>query len=97
LRFYALFKQATVGPCNVPKPGMLEFVAKAKWQAWKDLSVGAGMTKDTAVATYVAELEKIAPSWQLMAASTQPQRVWPSAAASAAAAAHPLIVACPLQ
>jgi hypothetical protein len=31
LRFYSLFKQATTGPCNVPKPGMLEFVAKAKW------------------------------------------------------------------
>ena len=31
LRFYALFKQATVGPCTVPKPGLLEFVNRAKW------------------------------------------------------------------
>lgn len=37
LRIYALFKQATQGPCNAPKPGMLDFVNKAKWEAWKSL------------------------------------------------------------
>ncbi len=45
-----------MGPCNTAKPGMLEFVAKAKWNAWKELGA---MPKDTAVATYVAELEKV--------------------------------------
>lgn len=29
--------QATEGPCNTPKPGMLDFVNKAKWDAWKSL------------------------------------------------------------
>lgn len=29
--------QATQGPCNTPKPGMLDFVNKAKWDAWKSL------------------------------------------------------------
>ena len=29
--------QSTVGPCNVPKPGALDFVGKAKWNAWKEL------------------------------------------------------------
>ncbi|KAM3860319.1 enoyl-CoA delta isomerase 2 [Diretmus argenteus] len=37
LKIYALFKQATQGPCNSPKPGMLDFVNKAKWDAWKSL------------------------------------------------------------
>ncbi|XP_034145359.1 enoyl-CoA delta isomerase 2, mitochondrial isoform X3 [Esox lucius] len=37
LKIYALFKQATQGPCNTPKPGMLDFVGKVKWEAWKSL------------------------------------------------------------
>lgn len=37
LKIYALFKQATQGPCNTPKPGMMDFVNKAKWDAWKSL------------------------------------------------------------
>lgn len=31
------YLQATVGPCNTPKPSMLDFVNKAKWDAWKSL------------------------------------------------------------
>ncbi|NXH21986.1 ECI2 isomerase, partial [Bucco capensis] len=37
LKLYALFKQATEGPCNAPKPSMLDFVKKAKWDAWNSL------------------------------------------------------------
>ncbi|RLW04480.1 hypothetical protein DV515_00005778 [Chloebia gouldiae] len=37
LKLYALFKQATEGPCKAPKPGMLDFVKKAKWDAWNSL------------------------------------------------------------
>ncbi|NXI46270.1 ECI2 isomerase, partial [Galbula dea] len=37
LKLYGLFKQATEGPCNAPKPGMLDFVKKAKWDAWNSL------------------------------------------------------------
>lgn len=37
LKIYALFKQATQGPCNTPKPGMLDFVNKVKWDTWKSL------------------------------------------------------------
>lgn len=29
------YLQATVGTCVVPKPGMMDFVGKAKWEAWK--------------------------------------------------------------
>jgi acyl-CoA-binding protein len=31
LKFYSLYKQGTIGKCNIPKPGMLEFVEKSKW------------------------------------------------------------------
>lgn len=34
LEIYALYKQATVGDCNTPRPGMLDFKGKAKWDAW---------------------------------------------------------------
>lgn len=37
LKMYALFKQATVGPCNAPKPSMVDFVGRAKWSAWNEL------------------------------------------------------------
>ena len=39
LKLYALFKQATVGPCNTPKPGMMDFVNRAKWTAWSELKM----------------------------------------------------------
>lgn len=35
LELYALYKQATVGDVNTPRPGMLDFKGKAKWDAWK--------------------------------------------------------------
>ncbi|KAG8442441.1 hypothetical protein GDO86_011285 [Hymenochirus boettgeri] len=50
LKLYALFKQATQGPCNTPKPGMLDFVNKAKWDAWKSLG---SLSKDDARHSYV--------------------------------------------
>ncbi|NXY18736.1 ECI2 isomerase, partial [Atrichornis clamosus] len=52
LKLYALFKQATEGPCNAPKPGMLDFVKKAKWDAWNSLG---NLSQDNARKKY-AEL-----------------------------------------
>jgi len=37
LQIYGLFKQATKGRCNVKKPGMTDFVGRAKWTAWNEL------------------------------------------------------------
>jgi peroxisomal 3,2-trans-enoyl-CoA isomerase len=31
LKLYALYKQAIVGPCNISRPGLFDFVGKAKW------------------------------------------------------------------
>jgi len=37
LQLYALYKQAVVGKCNVPKPGMFAFKERAKHSAWEAL------------------------------------------------------------
>ncbi|KAM6454717.1 enoyl-CoA delta isomerase 2 isoform 1-T1 [Liasis olivaceus] len=50
LKLYALFKQATLGQCNTPKPSMLDFVNKAKWDAWHSLG---SMTQDNARQSYI--------------------------------------------
>ncbi|XP_078724890.1 enoyl-CoA delta isomerase 2-like isoform X3 [Lampetra fluviatilis] len=46
LQIYALFKQSTQGSCNTPKPGMLDFVNKMKWEAWKNLGPLSKMYKE---------------------------------------------------
>ena len=55
LALYALFKQATVGDVNTPRPGMFDFEGKAKHDAW---SAKKGMSKGEAEAAYVAELAR---------------------------------------
>ena len=37
LKFYGLYKQATLGKCNTPKPWAIQVEAYAKWNAWNDL------------------------------------------------------------
>jgi diazepam-binding inhibitor (GABA receptor modulating acyl-CoA-binding protein) len=34
LTLYGLFKQGIHGDNETPKPGMLDFKGKAKWEAW---------------------------------------------------------------
>ncbi|KAM3840371.1 enoyl-CoA delta isomerase 2 isoform 2-T3 [Vipera latastei] len=59
LKLYGLYKQATVGPCNVPKPGMLDFVNKAKWDAWNSLG---SMTQDNARQSYIELASSLVPA-----------------------------------
>ncbi|KAI6243791.1 Acyl CoA binding protein [Aphelenchoides fujianensis] len=35
LKFYSLYKQATIGDVNTDRPGIFSFVERAKWDAWK--------------------------------------------------------------
>ena len=37
LKIYALFKQATSGKVTTSRPGMMDFVGRAKWDAWNAL------------------------------------------------------------
>lgn len=56
LRFYAYYKQATLGPCTGSRPAFYDLVARAKYDAWKKLG---DMSKATAMAKYVDELHTI--------------------------------------
>jgi len=49
LKFYALYKQATVGPCNTSQPWAVQVVERAKWDAWNSLGK---MSKTTAMTDY---------------------------------------------
>lgn len=50
LRLYALYKQSTLGPCTGSRPGLFQFTARTKWDAWNSLG---SMTSRQAMADYV--------------------------------------------
>ncbi|KIP10522.1 hypothetical protein PHLGIDRAFT_18308 [Phlebiopsis gigantea 11061_1 CR5-6] len=56
LFFYAHYKQATIGDVNTTRPGMLDFVGKAKWDAWKKVE---GLSKEEAQKKYVEKLLEV--------------------------------------
>ena len=54
LQLYSLYKQASEGDINSDPPGMFDFVAKAKFDAWTKLK---GMSADDAMQQYIAVVE----------------------------------------
>ena len=50
LKLYSLYKQATVGDNNTPKPWIVDFRGKAKWNAWTEQR---GKDKDSARNEYI--------------------------------------------
>jgi diazepam-binding inhibitor (GABA receptor modulator, acyl-CoA-binding protein) len=56
LQLYALYKQATVGDANGKRPGMLDLVGRAKYDAWERLK---GNTADQAMEQYIAVVQKM--------------------------------------
>ncbi|XP_031176405.1 acyl-CoA-binding domain-containing protein 5-B-like isoform X2 [Sander lucioperca] len=57
LLFYSYYKQATVGPCNIPRPnGFWDTRGKAKWDSWSSLG---NMTKEKAMKNYVEDIQLI--------------------------------------
>ncbi|XP_017157372.1 acyl-CoA-binding domain-containing protein 5A isoform X2 [Poecilia reticulata] len=56
LKFYSYYKQATIGPCNIPRPGFWDVVGKAKWDAWNSLGE---MSEGEAMAAYVDQMKLI--------------------------------------
>lgn len=56
LNLYALYKQATDGDVNGPKPGMFDMVAGAKYSAWKKL---VGTSKESAMQKYIDQVEAL--------------------------------------
>uniref|UniRef100_A0A8C5K0W2 Enoyl-CoA delta isomerase 2 n=1 Tax=Jaculus jaculus TaxID=51337 RepID=A0A8C5K0W2_JACJA len=59
VKLYALYKQATEGSCNVPKPGVFDFINKVKWDAWNALG---SLPKETARQNYVDLVSSLIPS-----------------------------------
>ena len=56
LQMYALYKQATEGDITGKKPGMMDFVARAKYSAWEELK---GQSKEQAMKKYINEIEAL--------------------------------------
>ncbi|XP_042284994.1 acyl-CoA-binding domain-containing protein 5A-like isoform X2 [Thunnus maccoyii] len=57
LMFYSYYKQATLGPCDIPRPtGFWDSSGKAKWDAWSSLG---NMTKEEAMRNYVEDIQLI--------------------------------------
>ncbi len=56
LRIYSLYKQATEGDINAEPPGMFDFVAKAKYDAWTKLK---GVSAEDAMGQYVEVVENL--------------------------------------
>ena len=54
LQLYSLYKQATEGDINSDPPGMFDFVAKAKYDAWTKLK---GTSTDDALHQYIAVVD----------------------------------------
>ena len=56
LKIYALFKQASSGDASGERPGMTDFVARAKFDDWVELK---GTSKDTAMQEYIDLIESL--------------------------------------
>lgn len=57
LMFYSYYKQATLGPCSIPRPtGFWDTRGKAKWDAWSALG---SMTREEAMKNYVEDIQLI--------------------------------------
>ena len=56
LQLYSLYKQATEGDCEGKRPGMTDFVGRAKFDAWAALK---GKGKDEAMQEYIDLVESL--------------------------------------
>lgn len=61
LKLYGLFKQATVGKNTTKKPGMLDMVGKAKWDAWTAIG---DISQEEAQKLYVELVDNLAADSQ---------------------------------
>ncbi|KAJ2935088.1 hypothetical protein H1R20_g2030, partial [Candolleomyces eurysporus] len=59
LHFYKYYKQATFGDVNIPRPMMLDFIGKAKWDAWNSVK---GVSREDAYKAYVGRFIEILKS-----------------------------------
>lgn len=50
LDLYSLYKQSTIGDCNIQEPSKLNFTDNSKWQSWNKRN---GLTQHNAKLLYV--------------------------------------------
>ncbi|WP_025917509.1 acyl-CoA-binding protein [Herminiimonas sp. CN] len=50
LKLYALYKQGNAGDAQGERPGMTDFIGRAKWDAWAALK---GLSQDQAMQQYL--------------------------------------------
>ncbi|KAK4402183.1 Acyl-CoA-binding domain-containing protein 4 [Sesamum angolense] len=60
LLLYALYQQASVGPCNIPKPRGWSPIEQSKWTSWNGLG---NMASTEAMRLFVKILEEEDPGW----------------------------------
>ncbi|XP_031103395.1 acyl-CoA-binding domain-containing protein 4-like [Ipomoea triloba] len=60
LLLYALYQQATIGPCKIPKPRAWSPVEQSKWSSWNGLG---NMASAEAMRLFVKILEEEDPGW----------------------------------
>lgn len=56
LRLYALYKQSTSGDVSGKRPGFMDMVGQAKYDAWAKVK---GQSKDQAMQAYIGLVEKL--------------------------------------
>ena len=57
LKIYALYKQGTLGDVQGEKPGFVDMVGRAKYEAWEGQQ---GKSQDEAMSEYIALIDKLA-------------------------------------
>ncbi|CAG8713942.1 17589_t:CDS:2, partial [Racocetra fulgida] len=57
---YGTYKAATIGSCNTPKPSLLDFRGRAKWDSWNELGE---ISKEEAKQRYIDILEQANFGW----------------------------------
>lgn len=62
LTLYGYYKQATEGPCNIPKPSWYDMKAKSKWEAWSNLG---DLSQEKAKNLYVETVKNLDPHFQI--------------------------------
>ncbi len=69
LRFYGLYKQATLGQCSSKfislikekRPSILKLIERMKHDAW--VRYGGNISKEQAMLKYIQNLEKVQSNW----------------------------------
>ncbi len=56
LILYGLYKQATIGNCNIDRPGFLNFKGKAKWDSWNKYK---DKDKKDAMVLYIEKVKQL--------------------------------------